>query len=128
MFRLIQMLSDMTEAQTKLRFMGVLFLSMGVFTLFASIFVQAANIMVVRSIFFASSLLMIGSGIGFLMLRNWALKLMASSYMLIAIGMVISHILIKAIPADIAMIVSVLLIMLILVSVLFYRKFSSELT
>ena len=119
----------MTEAQKKLRFLGVLFLSMGVFTLLASIFVQASSdTVVVRSIFFASSLLMAGSGIGFLMLRNWALKLMAGSYILIAIGIVISHILIEAIPADITMIISGLFIMLVLVSVLFYRKFSSELT
>jgi hypothetical protein len=118
----------MTEAQKKLRFIGGLFLTMGVFALYASIFVQAPNIIVLRSIFFASGLLMIGAGIGFLMLRNWAFKLMAGTYTLMATGIVISHFFFEAIPTDIAMIVSVLFFMFILVTVLFYRKFSSELT
>lgn len=118
----------MSEAQRKLRFIGVMFLTFGAGFIYAAIVAGVPNATVQKLFMIVAGSLGAGTGIGFVMLRHWALKLMITFWVLLAAGVLVSHFFLNPLPIDIALIALVLFLLMFAVSVLFYRKFSKELT
>jgi hypothetical protein len=118
----------MSEAQRKLLFIGVMFLTLGAGFIYAAIVAGIPNATAQKSFMFVAGSLGVGTGIGFVMLRHWALKLMITFWLLLAAGLLVSHFFLSPLPTDIALIALVLYVLMFAVSVLFYRKYSKELT
>jgi len=114
----------MNEAQKKLRSLGAILLTLGAGWIYAAIFAGIPNATAQKVFMFVGGSLGVGAGIGFIMFRKWAFKLMLAFFALVGAGLLISHFFLNPLPRPIALTALVLYVSLVAVSLLFHRKFS----